>query len=74
MKRGTLAFVGTQPELLATFHYACTYRPVFLALYLRRLRAWGFPIDDRFLGGRWRRFCGDLVALGKGEALVWEEG
>jgi formylmethanofuran dehydrogenase subunit C len=74
MKRGTLAFVGTQPELLATFRYACTYRPVFLALYLRRLRDWGFPIDDRFLGGRWRRFCGDQVALGKGEALVWEEG
>jgi hypothetical protein len=47
---------------------------VFLALYLRRLKAWGFPVEDPFLHGSWRRYCGDLVALGKGEALVWEEG
>jgi formylmethanofuran dehydrogenase subunit C len=74
MKRGTLGFLGAPPALLPSFRYACTYRPVFLALYLRRLKAWGFPVDDRFLRGSWRRYCGDLVALGKGEVLVWQEG
>lgn len=74
MKRGTVAFAGTQPDLLGTFRYACTYRPVFVALYLRQLEAWGFPIEDRFLGGRWRRYTGDLVGLGKGEILAWQEG
>jgi formylmethanofuran dehydrogenase subunit C len=74
MKRGTLAFGGTAPPLLPTFRYSCTYRPVFLALYLRRLRAWGLPVEGRYLSGCWRRYCGDLVALGKGEILVWQEG
>jgi formylmethanofuran dehydrogenase subunit C len=74
MKRGTLAFLGPQPPLMHTFRYACTYRPVFVALYLRQLRAWGFPVAERFLGGAWRRYCGDLVALGKGEILAWQEG
>jgi formylmethanofuran dehydrogenase subunit C len=74
MKRGTLAFLGPPPALLPTFRYACTYRPVFLALYLRQLRAWDFPVEERFLGGSWRRYSGDLVALGKGEVLLWQEG
>ncbi len=72
MKRGTIAYLGVSPELLDTFRYACTYRPVFLALYLRRLQAWGFHVAERFLSGNWRRYCGDRVALGKGEVLVWE--
>jgi formylmethanofuran dehydrogenase subunit C len=72
MKRGTLACLGPPPDLLPTFRYACTYRPVFPALYLRQLRAWGFPVEERFLTGRWRRYCGDLVALGKGEILTWQ--
>jgi formylmethanofuran dehydrogenase subunit C len=74
MKRGTLAFLGPPPQLLHTFRYACTYRPVFVALYLRQLRAWGFPVSGRFDGGAWRRYSGDLVALGKGEILAWQEG
>jgi formylmethanofuran dehydrogenase subunit C len=73
MKRGTLAFFGTPPPLLHSFRYTCTYRPVFMALYLRQLRAWSFPVEERFLGGRWQRHCGDLVALGKGEILTWQE-
>jgi formylmethanofuran dehydrogenase subunit C len=74
MKRGTLAFLGPPPALLPSFRYACTYLPVFLALYLRRLKEWGLPVDERHLRGRWRRYCGDLVALGKGEVLGWQEG
>jgi formylmethanofuran dehydrogenase subunit C len=71
MKRGTIAFLGPPPPLLHSFRYACTYRPVFVNLYLRRLRDWGFRVEDRFLGGAWRRYSGDLVSLGKGEILIW---
>jgi formylmethanofuran dehydrogenase subunit C len=74
MKRGTLAFGGDPPGLLPSFRYDCDYRPVCVALYLRQLRAWGFPVPDRLFGGRWRRFSGDLVELGKGEILHWREG
>jgi formylmethanofuran dehydrogenase subunit C len=70
MKRGTLAFFGSPPALLPSFRYACTYRPVFLALYLRQLRAWGFAVDERYRAGNWRRWCGDQVSLGKGEILL----
>jgi formylmethanofuran dehydrogenase subunit C len=73
MKRGTLAFFGSPPPLLPSFRYFCTYRPVFMALYLRQLRAWDFPVEERFQGGSWRRWCGDLVSLGKGEILTWQE-
>lgn len=72
MKRGTIAVFGETPPLLPSFRYACTYRPVFLALYLRQLRAWGFAVEERYLGGCWRRWCGDLVSLGKGEILTWQ--
>jgi formylmethanofuran dehydrogenase subunit C len=72
MKRGTLAVFGGAPQLLPSFRYDCDYRPVFLRLYLRQLRAWGFPLEDRFGEGTWRRYSGDLVALGKGEVLHWQ--
>jgi formylmethanofuran dehydrogenase subunit C len=74
MKRGTLAFFNTVPALLPTFRYACTYTPGFVSLYVRQLKAWGFPVEDRLLGGSWRRYCGDLVSLGKGEILVRQDG
>lgn len=70
MKRGTLAFLGTPPDLLPTFRRACTYRPLFVNLYLRQLRAWGFVVDERFFGDEWGHWCGDGVARGKGEILV----
>jgi formylmethanofuran dehydrogenase subunit C len=56
--------------LLPTFRYDCTYRPVFLGLNLRRLRAWGFPVADEHFSGLYRRYSGDLVGLGKGEILT----
>jgi hypothetical protein len=43
-----------------------------MALYLQQLRAFGFPIADHHLGGSYRRYSGDLVALGKGEVLSWQ--
>jgi formylmethanofuran dehydrogenase subunit C len=72
MKRGTVAVFGAEPALLPTFRYDCTYRPVFLRLYLRQLRAWGFPVAPDFEAGRYRRYSGDLVSLGKGEVLYWQ--
>ncbi len=74
MKRGTIACLGPAPHLLPTFRFACVYRPVFVALYLRKLRQLGFVVDERHLAGDWKRYCGDAVALGKGEILVWQPG
>jgi formylmethanofuran dehydrogenase subunit C len=72
MKRGTLVFAGPAPETLVTFRRACVYEPVFLAIYLRQLKAWGYPVPDGLIGARWRRYSGDLVSLGKGEILARE--
>jgi formylmethanofuran dehydrogenase subunit C len=67
MKRGTLAAFGPAPELLPTFRYDCSYRPAFIDLYLRRLAALGFAVRA---GATFRRYRGDLVALGLGEILI----
>jgi formylmethanofuran dehydrogenase subunit C len=72
MKRGTIAVFGEAPQLLPTFRYDCVYRPVFLRLYLRQLAVWGFRPAEPFLDGSYRRYSGDLVALGKGEILHWQ--
>jgi formylmethanofuran dehydrogenase subunit C len=69
MKRGTI--VAMHPaEMLPTFSYACTYRPVFVRLYLAHLRALGFPITDAYVQGAYRRWCGDAIELNRGEVLV----
>jgi formylmethanofuran dehydrogenase subunit C len=70
MKRGTVAVFGGPPQLLPTFRFDCVYRPVFLRLYLRRLRDAGFPVAADLSAASFRRYSGDLVALGKGEILV----
>ena len=72
MKRGTVAVFGGRAALLPTFRADCVYRPAFLRLYLLQLRKWGFSVPDQYLGGTYRRYSGDLVALGKGEILQWE--
>jgi formylmethanofuran dehydrogenase subunit C len=72
MKRGTIAVFADQPLLLPTFRYDCTYRPVFMELYLRQLADWGFPVPEQCRRSFYRRYSGDLVALGKGEVLLWQ--
>lgn len=74
MRRGTVALFDPEnaPPLLSTFRYACTYRPTFLRVYLKRLRDWGFPLSEDLQEHAYRRYCGDLVELGKGEILVRE--
>jgi formylmethanofuran dehydrogenase subunit C len=71
MKRGTIALFGPDEnlKLLPTFRYACTYRPQFLEIYLRQLATWGFSVPALVGAGSFRRYSGDLVALGKGEVL-----
>ncbi len=72
MKRGTVALFDPNPvPLLPSFRYDCSYRPQWLRLYLRRLASWGLPIQPVHLDGAYRRYSGDLVALGKGEVLHW---
>jgi formylmethanofuran dehydrogenase subunit C len=72
MKRGTVAVFGNTPQLLPTFRFDCVYRPVFMQIYLRYLREAGFPVTEDRFGGGYRRYSGDLLALGKGEILVLE--
>lgn len=68
MKRGTIYLTDHEPQLLPTFVYTCTYRPVFLELYARKLSELGFPAI--MPAAAVRRYGGDLVSLGKGEILV----
>jgi formylmethanofuran dehydrogenase subunit C len=73
MKRGSI--VSMHPtEMLPTFSYACTYRPVFLRLYLSYLRGLGFPIADAQMNGSYQRWCGDAVELNRGEILYLDSG
>jgi formylmethanofuran dehydrogenase subunit C len=73
MKRGTI--VSMEPaELLPTFAYACTYRPVFLRLYLPYLRRLGLPVTDEQVTGRYQRWSGDAVELNRGEILLLDSG
>ncbi|HZC14847.1 MAG TPA: formylmethanofuran dehydrogenase subunit C [Thermoleophilaceae bacterium] len=73
MRRGTIVAMS-QVTLLPTFAYACTYRPPFLRLYLRRLRALGLPLTDEQIEGRYARWSGDGLELRRGEILVLEAG
>lgn len=73
MKRGSIVAFGEAAELLPTFSYACTYRPVFLRVYLRRLQSWGLAGDDELTDGAFRRFVGDMTTIGKGEILIRDQ-
>jgi formylmethanofuran dehydrogenase subunit C len=71
MKRGTI--VSMHPaELLPTFAFACSYRPVFLRLYLVHLRSLGLPVGDAHLEGVYRRWSGDAMELNRGEVLLFD--
>ena len=69
MRRGSL--VTTEAEPLSTFTFSCFYRPPYLRLYLRRLRALGLPVEQ--LDGRYGRWCGDGLELRRGEILILED-
>jgi formylmethanofuran dehydrogenase subunit C len=71
LKRGTIV-AFQPPELLPTYRGACTYQPIFLRMLLKQLRGLGVEIAEDQVEGRYRRYVGDMNALGKGEILVWE--
>jgi len=73
MKRGTIVAFGEAPELLPTFRYACSYRPVFLRCYLRSLEASGLIASPGLPDGEFRRYVGDMNSGGRGEVLVRDQ-
>ena len=72
MKHGTIVTYHP-PELLPTFRFDCVYQPGFLRLFLQSLRAHGVTVRDEHLAGYYRRYSGDMNALGKGEILVYDQ-
>jgi formylmethanofuran dehydrogenase subunit C len=73
MRRGTIVAMS-RVTLLPTFAFACSYRPPFLRLYLRHLRALGLPLTDEQIEGRYARWSGDGLELRRGEILIYEGG
>jgi formylmethanofuran dehydrogenase subunit C len=71
MRRGTIVAMS-EVGLLPTFTYACSYRPPFLRMYLRRLRELGLPLTDEQIDGRYARWSGDGLELRRGEILIFE--
>jgi formylmethanofuran dehydrogenase subunit C len=68
-KRGSIVALGGI-DVPITYWYACTYEPPhvrLLLMYLRRRH--GVPVEDRMVGGRYRRHCGDAGNPGRGEIL-----
>lgn len=73
MKWGSIVALGEVTEILPTFRYSCRYQPVFLRPYLHALASFGLPVTEVHLTGQYRRYCGDLASLGKGEILVYDQ-
>ena len=71
MRRASIVAMTTA-TLLPTYARACTYRPPFLRLCLRRLRSLGLPVTDEQIEGRYTRWSGDSVELRRGEILILE--
>ena len=71
MLRGSIVSLH-DAELPPTFTYSCTYRPVFLRVYLLYLRDRGLRVDGAALDGAYRRYCGDSIELNRGEVLLLE--
>ena len=71
MRRASIVAM-TAATLLPTYSRACTYRPPFLRLALRRLRALGLPVTDEQIEGRYTRWSGDAVELRRAEILILE--
>jgi formylmethanofuran dehydrogenase subunit C len=71
MRRASIV-ATTTAGLLPTYLPACTYRPPFVRLCLRRLRELGLPVTDEQIEGPYTRWSGDGLELGRGEILILE--
>jgi formylmethanofuran dehydrogenase subunit C len=69
MKRGSIVSCHSA-ELLPTFSYACTYRPVTLRLILAHLRERGLAVTHHQIVGRYGRWSGDAIETNRGEVLL----
>ncbi|HEX5386699.1 MAG TPA: formylmethanofuran dehydrogenase subunit C [Gemmatimonadales bacterium] len=70
-RRGSIVALGniTPP---ATYAYACTYRPEYVAFLLKHLAERHRMAPPReHSSGLYRRYSGDLAELGAGEILAW---
>lgn len=71
MVRGTI--ISMKPvRLLPTFAPCCDYNPMFLGVYAKHLRQFGFDLPHDPAAGTYRRYAGDAAVPGKGELLVWQ--
>ena len=73
MKRGTIAVGGeANPDFDPgpTFEPSGSLRPPVVAIYLKQLRDWGFPLVASL--NSFRRYNGDRATGGQGE--IWELG
>ena len=69
-KRGSLVALGPV-DVPSTYTYACTYEPGFIRLLLTHVsRCHGLAIPPGALDGSYRRYCGDVGGIGKGEILA----
>jgi formylmethanofuran dehydrogenase subunit C len=69
-KRGSLIVLGAI-DVPADYRYACTFASPFLRLlfvYLRR--QYKMPVPTALFGCPYRRYCGDMRSVGRGEILV----
>jgi formylmethanofuran dehydrogenase subunit C len=70
-KRGSIVALGGI-DVPVAYWPACTYEPPHVRLLLTYLRRrYGLKIDDRMIGGRYKRHCGDAGNPGRGEILEW---
>jgi formylmethanofuran dehydrogenase subunit C len=70
-KRGSIVALG-EIDVPATYRYACEYRPPHVRVSLVYLaRRHGMVAEPPQVAGVYRRYCGDVIAPGKGEILVW---
>jgi formylmethanofuran dehydrogenase subunit C len=75
MRRGSIIVMDGLVEPPPTFfRHTADYDPAFLRLYFSYLRSEGFPLPAIEPARLFRRYAGDLLALGKGEILVASRG
>ena len=70
MKRGSIVALGTCEPLLPTYRFELAFQPVFINIFINRLRKWGLAVDSKMWAGLFRRYTGDINSLGKGEILI----
>jgi len=71
MRRGTLVYCGENaPKLLPTFHRACRFQPVALAMLLRQLERLDFPMPSGSRDADFELYNGDMIEGGRGEVLI----